>query len=102
MKEVKYMAYAGYMEVPSLARKLYDEREMFRKNLTFLDQIAQSYNKVVNKANGPEQDLLAAKMSEIEKIIEDGVTKIKWSDPGMKPISLVYCQVDIQSKAFVS
>jgi len=82
MKEVKYMAYAGFEDVPPLAKKLYDEREEFRKNLTFLDQIAQSYNKVVSKANGPEQDLLSVKMTKLDKIIDDGVNKIKWEDPG--------------------
>lgn len=80
MKEVKYMEYSEFTDVPSLAKKLHDEKDVFRKNLIFLDQIAQAYNKVLTKSNGPERKLLQTKINQIDKIVQDGIEKIKWSD----------------------
>lgn len=81
MKEVKYMQQAGYENIPAIAKKISDEKETFRRNLIFLDQIAHLYNKVLNSSNAVEHELLSFKVKAIDATLQDGITKIRWSNP---------------------
>lgn len=81
------MECAGFMDIPSLARKLLDEQPVYRKNLLFLDRIAYSYNQIINNSNAQERELLHCKVKEIDSKLQTGINKITWSDPGKLFIS---------------
>ncbi|ODN03963.1 Dynein beta chain, ciliary [Orchesella cincta] len=82
MKEVQYLTLAGYEDIPATVNQIYGEKEVYRKNLVFLDQIAHSYNKILKSATPAEKEVLKAKLADIDKVLKDGKEQLKWSDPG--------------------
>lgn len=76
------MQLAGYSDIPSTASKIYGEKEIFRKNLSLLDEIAHSYNKILRSANPSEQLVLKGKFKKIDEVLKEAKEKLTWSDSG--------------------
>ena len=59
---------------------MYEKRNTIRKNLTYLDKIAQSYNRVQRLANQVEIGLLQPNIDSVDGIILEGENDIKWEN----------------------
>lgn len=76
------MKLLGYSNVPETANKIFNDKAIFRKNLSFLDQIAHAYNKILRSANNAEREILKGKLKKIDEVLKEGKEKLTWSDSG--------------------
>lgn len=76
------MQLVGYDDIPGTASKIFKDKEIFRKNLSFLDQIAHSYNKILRSANNSEREILKGKLKGIDDVLKEGKEKLTWSHSG--------------------
>lgn len=80
------MQLVGYEDIPATASKIFSEKEIFRKNLTFLDQVAHSYNKILKNANLSEREILKGKLKKIDDVLKEGKEQLTWSHSGASKI----------------
>lgn len=83
LKEIRYLKVAGYDDIPELAKMLDKQFLKFRKYMICLDNVAQSYNEILNIASDVELNLLRARIDEIDLMILEGRESLKWADPGV-------------------
>lgn len=81
LKEIKYLKRAGYTDIPELAKMLDKQFLKFRRYMICLENVAQSYNEILNITSDVELNLLRARIDEIDLMILEGRESLKWSDP---------------------
>ncbi|VDL18993.1 unnamed protein product [Hymenolepis diminuta] len=82
LREVKYLLNLAGTNIPDPALKLYEQRETLRKYKLCLDVLVSKYTYLRTKLSRSESALIATELSDIEKLLRKGSTKLRWSDEG--------------------
>ena len=82
-------AYNEIGEIPDSALKLYERRETLRKYKLCLDELVSKYTHLRTKLSKDVSALIATELSDIEKLLQKGSTRLLWSDEGEQPRCLI-------------
>lgn len=94
LKEVKYL-YQLNINIPDNAAEIYANDELYRTQINKLDNIVYMYNFIITTLNSVEEPLVIDRIKQIDKILEPGLTELKWKSPGINEfITRVFNVVD--------
>ncbi|XP_051576917.1 dynein axonemal heavy chain 11 [Myxocyprinus asiaticus] len=80
LKDVKQLKILNQMNIPPAALKVYENREIFFKNLGSLHLMVQWYNKVRQMTLEVEAPLMKEEMEIIDQQLHRAETKLTWQD----------------------
>lgn len=80
LREVKYL-YQLNIAVPDRAAQIYANDDQYRTQINKLDQIVLMYNNVITNLNLVEEPLIIDRIKKMDKILEPGITELKWKSP---------------------
>ncbi|VDN98885.1 unnamed protein product [Rodentolepis nana] len=82
LSEVKYLLNLAGTNIPDPALRLYEYRSTLRKYKLCLDALVSRYTHLRTGLPKSEAALIATELSHIEKLLQEGSTKLIWSDEG--------------------
>lgn len=80
LREVKYMKQLS-MDVIPTAEEMFVKSEVYRRQIVSLDLIVQNYNKIITCLTPVEKPLVKARIENMDKQIEPGITTYRWKSP---------------------
>lgn len=81
LKEVKYLGMLKKYEIPAEATAIHENNDQYRKFITSLDYMVDSYNKILIEASKEEKPLIASELKKIDAELENGEKHLKWKSP---------------------
>ena len=75
----------GHENIPVIALKLTEREEMFRKFISSVNSTTEWYNKIRRTTNDVEFQMIENEINQVDKLIQQGQTKLTWNSDGMFP-----------------
>uniref|UniRef100_T1IU37 Dynein beta chain, ciliary n=1 Tax=Strigamia maritima TaxID=126957 RepID=T1IU37_STRMM len=84
LREVKYLNFFGYSNMPANAENLFAQREFFLTYVYSLEMLASGYNTIIDECLPSEIALISEELSGIEEQLEVGLVDMKWNNEDIK------------------
>jgi len=82
-RESKYFSESN-VEIPKEAQDLFAKRDDYRQQINSLQLVVNMYNAMKTEVHDTERPLIERKLSELDKLLEDGICNIQWNQDAMK------------------
>ncbi|XP_072275197.1 dynein axonemal heavy chain 11-like [Pyxicephalus adspersus] len=83
LREVKYLQFLHFSNIPEMAKSLYVKRKTFQKHIGNLDLIAQWFNRLQKTILQVEKELIHEELQQIYEKLEPALSFLTWQMPDL-------------------
>ncbi|XP_071977799.1 dynein axonemal heavy chain 11-like isoform X1 [Engystomops pustulosus] len=83
LREVKYLQFLKFSDIPTMAKDLYLKRKQLQKHTGNLDLICQWFNRILKTILPVEKELIQEELQQVYEKLEPALTLLTWYSPDL-------------------